>query len=342
MILIELLTELGIHSKKQTYREYSSACPSPACGGGTDRFRIWPYKQGAKCTGAYWCRQCGASGDTIEFCRQFLGLSWEQAVARTGADVSCMDRASAQRPRSTSPLVQVAQPPTTWMSQAQKLVRAAHEQIWSMPDILSGLAARGINKDAIHTYQIGFKTDEHFYDRSDWGLSQELSAQGKPKKLWIPNGIVIPTLEPKGDVLRIKIRRSNWHADDQLPKYVAVSGSSLGLTVIRSCDYLQATALIVVESELDAYAVAVAVGPYAMVVAVGSNIKNPDYYTNYLAQEARSLLICHDNDDAGLAMLVKWVRLYPHAKGYPTPMGKDIGEAVVMGLDLKSWIIGAL
>ena len=38
-------------------------------------------------------------------------------------------------------------------------------------------------------------------------------------------------------------------------------------------------------------------------------------------------------------MLEKWKKFYPHAFGYPTPIGKDIGEAIEKGLDIRNWIL---
>ena len=66
-------------------------------------------------------------------------------------------------------------------------------------------------------------------------------------------------------------------------------------------------------------------------------------------------LVCHDNDDAGRAMFNKWrdavytdteepsfvfKRLY--ATPVPEEMGKDIGEAVQKGLDLRKWVLETL
>ena len=109
-----------------------------------------------------------------------------------------------------------------------------------------------------------------------------------------------------------------------------------GLSLIGSTQH---KIMVVVESELDAYALHHAAHDVACVVAVGSNIKNPDYVTDYHAKKAASLLICHDNDDAGKSMLVKWKNLYKHAKSYSTPMGKDVGEAVQKGLDIRQWLL---
>ena len=96
--------------------------------------------------------------------------------------------------------------------------------------------------------------------------------------------------------------------------------------------------MVVVESELDAYAVDLAVHDLVCTIAVGSNIKNPDNVTDRLAKNIKLLLICHDNDLAGAKMLMKWKNLYPHAIGYPTPIGKDIGEAIQNGFNIREWL----
>lgn len=92
-------------------------------------------------------------------------------------------------------------------------------------------------------------------------------------------------------------------------------------------------------TELDAFALHYTVNDFANVVAVGSNIKNPDNVVDRIARHAKNLLICHDNDDAGITMLNKWQTLYKHAKPYPTPFGKDIGESIQQGLNIKEWLL---
>jgi len=61
--------------------EYASACPR--CGG-EDRFRIWPSRQADKCEGVYWCRQCDCHGDAIQFCRDFLDMTYKEALEYVG------------------------------------------------------------------------------------------------------------------------------------------------------------------------------------------------------------------------------------------------------------------
>lgn len=172
--------------------------------------------------------------------------------------------------------------------------------------------------------------------RSEFGLSQNVN--GRPH-IWVPKGLVVPTIEPSGAVVRLKIRRANWTPADDLPKYIAISGSMQGMNLIGDRGK---NVMAVVESELDAYALHYRVADFACVVAVGSNNKNPDNFTDHLAKTKSHLLICHDNDQGGLTMLNKWCQLYPHAKAFPVPQGKDIGEAVERGQNLADWMLSAL
>jgi hypothetical protein len=95
--------------------------------------------------------------------------------------------------------------------------------------------------------------------------------------------------------VRLKAAEYNWHEGDKLPKYEAISGSMNGLSIISTSK--QAKTVVVVESELDAYAVDFVAHDFACTIAVGSNIKNPDNVTDRLARKAQHLLICHDNDE---------------------------------------------
>jgi DNA primase len=97
--------------------------------------------------------------------------------------------------------------------------------------------------------------------------------------------------------------------------------------------------MIVVESELDALALHFAAPDLLVAVSAGSNTTNPDNVTDYLAKKKPSLWICHDNDEAGLAMLSKWEKLYSHCVPRPVPVGKDVGEAIQGGFELREWLL---
>lgn len=334
-ILLDLAKSGGLEPKKVAAThggEYSSACPN--CGG-KDRFRIWPSKKGKNCIGGYWCRGCDNAGDTIQFCRDFLGLDWKEAIAKANASVNysepLFEKSVSRR---------IEPPPLKWQEQARGFVDWASKNIETNPDVLCWLEQRGIPHEAVKEYRIGYcknKNSQYGEFRrpfSEFGLPNKHNPDGSAKSLWIPKGIIMPTIEPSGAVVRLKIRRDGWSSTDKIAKYIALSGSMQGMNLFGD---RKLPVMVVVESELDAYALLHSIGDLAFVVAVGSNTKHPDNVTNFLAESKPCLLICHDNDEGGAKMLEKWRGLYPHARACPVSKGKDIGEAVQHGVGLRGW-----
>lgn len=340
MVLLELAEEVGLTTKRVASTnggEYSSPCPE--CGG-DDRFRLWPKQKATNCIGRYWCRRCDISGDAIQFCRRFLGLDFKAALKRSHATMPKQSLFPVREKRKVFNVVEA--PPKAWQERVRDFIDYSHSQIFSFPGVVSSLEKRGLAKEAVEQYRIGYyENPDCQYERfepyfSELGLEEKLYPNGKRRHVWIPKGIVIPTIEASGIAVRLKIRRSEWKPDDKLPKYIAIPGSMQGMNIIGNT---KKDVMIVVESELDAYTVHFSLRDCAFVVAVGSNTKNPDNVTNYLANKAKLILICHDNDDGGKTMLHKWHRLYSNTASYPVPYGKDIGEAVQKGLNLREWLL---
>jgi DNA primase len=63
------------HVSNHNGGEYAGPCPG--CGG-RDRFRVWPEQD------RYWCRRCGKQGDTIQYLRDFRGLTFREAARLVG------------------------------------------------------------------------------------------------------------------------------------------------------------------------------------------------------------------------------------------------------------------
>lgn len=338
MTILELAQQTGLNPKWVAGTSggvYHSPCP--ICGG-TDRFYIQPYRQMSKCFGSYCCRQCGIYGDSIQFARQFLNLSFQEAAKEVNAIINEQSLLPLHKKFSHQRTTVLKKPSALWITKASEHVEQSHKNLLSKTDVLQYLSSRGLPLEAVQWYKIGWSDKNTFYSRSDWGLDDQFSSDGKPRLLWIPKGLVIPTAQSNGEILRLKIRRADYKQDDELPKYVAISGSMNGLSVIGST---KNKIMVVIESELDAYAIDYVAHDFTVIVAVGSNIKNPDNIADKLAQNAKQLLICHDNDEAGKKMLIKWKKLYPHAQAYPTPIGKDIGEAIENGLSIREWLLKA-
>lgn len=66
---------------KKKGNEYHGPCPY--CGGGEDRFVVWP-SQGINKTGRFWCRQCGHDGDFATYLSEIVGIDMKEALDVAG------------------------------------------------------------------------------------------------------------------------------------------------------------------------------------------------------------------------------------------------------------------
>ena len=329
MDLLQLFREIGLDPKRVSAThggEYHSSCP--ACGG-HDRCYIQPNRQMKNCIGYYKCRQCQVRGDTIQFYVDFLSVPFKEIAKKLNISHRRSLLSTVDNKTFVTPILHA--PSEKWLKRANDCVAWAHKMIWNHPAQIQWLTKRGIPEEAIKNYGIGF------CDRKITLSGSEFEIDDKPE-IKIPIGIVIPTTEPSGQVIRIKIRREGWYKDAKFPKYWAMPGSMNGLNIVGNT---QKPIMMIVESEFDALALHHVCSDLLFVVAVGSNTKNPDIVTDYWAKR-RKVLICHDNDEGGIAMLTKWQKLYPASEACPTPVGKDIGEAIQQGLDIREWVLEIL
>ncbi len=319
--------------------------PCPGCGG-SDRFHVWPAEMEGK--GAYWCRSCGATGDNIQFLRDFDGLSFPEACASLG--IALPDRpspslsarfnspvapANKQEPAPFSPAVH-ATPADLWQEHAEKFVSWAHKELIRNLTAIAWLEERGIDLRTAKEFRLGWNPGENGKDiyrfRKAWGLPENFRDDGKPKALWIPRGLVIP-YSVDGILQRIRIRRPEGE-----PRYYVLPGSSMSVMVIGRYQ----RAFVVVESELDAIACSNAARPLSGAVALGSVSAKPDAKADKSLREALSILLALDYDEAGKKAVAWWTAQYPNCHRWPVPNGKDPGDARKMGIDLGQWIRAGL
>lgn len=343
MLITDLVMQCGIQVKRETVNgEFSGPCP--ACGTGNDRLRLWPFEQGksSKFKGRFWCRQCDKKGDFGDLA-QLLGYTLNEAAELAGIEIT-KDKKYAQensliparKSESFTPEKLVA-PPELWIEKATTFTEWAHENLLNQTDQIETLKARGILLDIIKQYKIGWNPEDVFRSRESWGLEKEKNEDGGDRKLWLPRGIVIPSLNNLKTV-RLKIRRDGNFLDK---KYIAISGSMNGLKIYGN---KKLKTLVVVESELDALALLSAAADLIFVIAIGGSKKNPDNVSDDYVKSVNRLLISHDNDsvnNTGIAVFDKWKNLYPYAQAIPVPiaLGKDIGEAAQKGFNLREWLL---
>jgi len=343
MNVLDLLEKIGIVPKLATRGksgpEYWSPCPG--CGG-DDRFHVWPEARG---NGSYWCRQCGKHGDDVQFRVDFMGMEYPEAFEAAGREkpVNFIKRPAPALNKPVFTPATINDPSSAWQARAAKLVAESHAALLDNPSGLAYLAGRGIALDAVKQFQLGAVAGEkgyscRFRSRKAWGLEPIQREDGRPKALWIPRGLLIPYIID-GRVQRIRIRRPD--ADLKTKKdvrYYVMPGSSMGPMCISSGQ----RAAVVIEAELDAMAVAAAAGDLAAVVALGSSSTRPDQSCWPVLQNALRILVAMDFDQAGAKAWHWWQEQFPAARRWPVPAGKDPGDAVAVGVDLRAWIDAGL
>jgi DNA primase len=83
MTLLDLLVSDGsMFRRVAATRGGEYAGPCPFCQG-VDRFRVWPEQAG----GRWWCRQCGRSGNLIQYLREARGMSFKEACRYAGMNL---------------------------------------------------------------------------------------------------------------------------------------------------------------------------------------------------------------------------------------------------------------
>jgi DNA primase len=309
--------------------EYQGPCP--ACGG-DDRFHVWPRQSK---DGSYWCRQCGKAGDNIQFLRDFEGMTFKEACGFLTIDISQRsDQVTPSQPGRKKPEFEpnrYAPPPDLWCERAEKLVTRSRENLMKNTAALEWLDERGITQDMAETYHLGWNPGENGRDiyraRKAWGLPEFRKPDGRLKALWIPVGLVIPTII-NGAIIRIRIRRPEGK-----PRYYVIPGSSSHTMLLEE----DRQAFVVVESELDAIAVA-AGNTLAGSIAVGTSHGKPDDCTFEILKRSLQILVSLDFDKAGANAMEWWREHFDRCDRWPVPVGKDPGDAFRMGMDLEQWI----
>jgi len=306
--------------------------PCPECGG-TNRFHVWPEKD------RYWCRGCGKNGDAIQFLRDFEGKSFKEACDYLNITMEEKNYTTPP-PKKEKPVfepVEHQSPADIWRERAEKFVSHAHGNLKQNQDVMAWLAARGISAAAVDKYRLGWNPGENGKDiyrpRQTWGLPAEINQEtGRPKKLWIPIGLVVPYIIDN-IILRIRIRRPAGE-----PRYYVIPGSSMSILIFNAL----CKAFVIVESELDAIAVTEA-SELVGAAAMGSSHAKPDKFTYAILRDSTQILNALDYDKAGAAAMQWWKEQFPNnCDRWPVPQGKDPGEAYQLGTDLKSWIEAGL
>lgn len=327
MTLFQLCHEQGIELKRVSSTkggEYHSSCPS--CGG-KDRFIIWKEKN------RYWCRQCKASGDSIQFCRDFLGLSFQDSCKKIGKPYQKPSEFNYKNKKKIFTPSQRKTPSKLWEQKAEEFVKSCHDRLLIDQKSIDLIKSRGLNIESIKKFCIGWNPENRWDDRLDWGLDL-IEENGKKKKVWLPKGIVIP-LYQNGKMSKIKIRRHPWSKEGKYPKYIEITGSS---SVPLFIGYQPEIPSCILESELDAFLIIQEAGDLCSCLALGGAQKRPDQEVHEKLLKIPKLLCALDFDEAGKKEYMFWRKTYANLITWPSFKGKSPGDAFIDGENIYKWI----
>lgn len=346
---------------------YVGKCP--VCGGSDDTTRFVVNVADDFCH----CYSCGFNADPVRFLRQIEGKTCPEAHRQLGVvceRVECPvwdkcsrgrgDRtdqpaaAPSQQARPTGPVIHQAETPAEkWQQKAAALVEHAHQQLVSNSYQLDYLAGRGLPVEAVIKYRLGYLPEDLYRDRAAWGLPEEISDKtGKPKKHWLPQGIVIPLFDPagSGSIHRIRIRKQTLRSAKD-PRYHWLPGS--GNDII--CLGRTSRAHVIVESDLDGLLIDWLAGDLVATVPLGSCSTRPKATAFESLQRSLRILVALDFDTPqwneqhqrmvapGAEACGWWSKNFPDTwRRWPVPQGKDPGEAYQAGVDLRQWVLDGL
>lgn len=317
MTLLALLENDGLTPTRKGPTEYSSPCP--ACGG-RDRFVIKTDHRER-----YWCRQCGAKGDAIQYLRDFHRLSFREAAERVGRE-PVPPRLVSRPAGSASKPAETIVDRGTWAAEAWRLIEWATGQLMQNPRVLSWLLAeRGIRRETAERFRLGWIERNLFVEKARFGLP----ADGK--KLFIPSGLLIPRQNK-----RIRIRRDN---PDKYGRYYVLPGSYPDAMTIG---HPEQTAGIILESELDGILLCQEATRPLYIVALGSTSTKPCAELITSLWRCPVVLVALDNDQAGKAAARAWLEAVPGSFRTLTPEAKDLTDAFLAGLDLNAWLSASI
>lgn len=336
MNILELVERETHLSFARRGREHHGPCPFCRCEG--KQFIVFTTGEGA---GRYWCRQCGAKGDAIEFLKVYKHLSFRQAKEYLGLRGDIGDNFIHHNHHNhQNNLIHhnhpFDPPSDAWTEAATPFVAKCEAALWS--DVgskaLSWLHGRGLSDETTRRAGLGYNETDHYADRQAWGLPPETTEQGRAKGLWLPRGITIPW-QVDGALWGVRVRRPVGD-----PKYYWLPGGTAN--ALYGADALSpGKAAMILEGEIDALTVQQWAGDLVTPVATGStHAARRAKWLGRLAI-APTVLVAYDSDEAGEAAAGYWTDALQAARRW-RPYWSDANDMAQDGVNVRAWVQAGL
>lgn len=290
---VDIVQLVGEHAKlKKAGADYSACCPFHEEK--TPSFTVSPTKH------FYHCFGCGAHGDQIDWMVEYLGMPWNEAVARLAevAGVQLPENEDSARIKAKSKVSKILAKAATWMHQGLLVNEPAFRYVSDerkLPREIIELFLVGWAPKSLHDYTREFSQDE-VEVLIESGLLGKTDGRLYPK---LGGRIIFPLRDAAGWVIGFSGRAMG----DAQPKYMNSPESpffSKRNEIFRPPD-VQRTArragrVLVTEGYFDVISLHEAGFPYA--VAGMGTATTPGNLESMFAL-ADELVFCFDGDKAG-------------------------------------------
>ncbi len=282
--------------------------------------KLWPDPQHWRCFG------CGRHGDAIDWLREQRGLSFKAACEALDlvpeSNTGNSETASKNDPKP---------PGEVWRQHAESFVAYAQRQLWtaSGAEALAYLHEdRGLTSETIRHSELGWHEKDRWRPSESWGMISG-------KKIWLPEGIVIPW-RMDGLLWFVNVRRMKGDRAVDNPKYIGAKG---GRRPLYGVDHLRGEdAIFICEGEFDALLLWQEAGDLADVVALGGAAFWPN--VTFLARLAMAprWFVVTDLDEAGEKGARRWQRYSGRVKRVGALRGNDLTDFWRGGGNLRAWV----
>jgi DNA primase len=320
--------------------------PCPFCGG-RDRFVLKHTSTGWR----WFCRFCGDGKyhTALDYIMKRESIGFRDALAWVGYPP---DKYNGIQTINQSGINDSSTncPSSAWQSRARTLVDACVSALWRGEGkrALDYLHKRGFADNTLKRYWIGYNPADQFFHLDEWGLPEEINANGNPKKVWLPRGIIIPCCASQ-TLYYLKVRRSLSREQVMAghQKYIKVKGSKPGIFGVEN---LRGRWLAVLtEGEFDAMLLDQEAGYLAGVATLGSateRIHRFDFsiWGKYLLPVAH-FLAAYDLDiegEKGITTLEKFSERFHRISLPQLPGVKDITDLWKAGMNLGHWVADSI
>lgn len=317
---IVALMEADLGPAKQIGRWFMFHCPFPGHSNGDRNPSLGVTLE----NGRWHCFTCGKHGDLIGWLMQFHELSFNEAKKlNTNTFFSTQKTGFRQSHHSRK-----SPPDLDWQYKARQVITRTEDALWTSGGntALAYLHERGLRDETIQKYHLGLSKTASLELPQTWGLPET------DHKVWLPDGITIPTVV-NGVVWGINVRRFNVD-----PKYQKITGSKTAL--FGAENLLNREIGLLCEGEFDCIIADQEAGDVIGFATLGSASQQLDLLNwGPFTMRLHTILVAYDNDNAGDKGANSLLALGSKMKRIRLPDGpwKDINDFYLKGGNLRKW-----